>query len=181
MEPDWQLLDFMERCSPITFARIRCIDLKAEGTPYSTANPYFLGDTDFEPYVCVARISRQHPEMQVKYIFDTFSWASWTCKEPGLLGFINDGIVLLKALRNINVGYLNPDYEEARELLLRGGRLRSRKKAASWFAPNLKFYCSQQELCEENFRRAAGRNYERVAGGLDTWIAVMKGWIKDGV
>jgi hypothetical protein len=100
-------------CPPVKFIWIRRIELhiKALATPYSEHHSYFLTEDHLEAYVRVAKLCRQHPDIEVKYIFNSFTWNRRYHLGPESRGFVNQGIVLLKALRNVNVRYLNPDLQ----------------------------------------------------------------------
>jgi hypothetical protein len=169
-------------CPPVKFIWIRRIELhiKALATPYSEHHSYFLTEDHLEAYVRVAKLCRQHPDIEVKYIFNSFTWNRRYHLGPESRGFVNQGIVLLKALRNVNVRYLNPDSAASLELLRLGTALRGRWKAGGWYAPNLRFYPRQDELDEESFRLHAGTSYNGVVGGVEKWIEVTKSWVKDG-
>jgi len=182
LEPDKQLLTLERLCPPARFDWITCIELniKALATPYSMHHRYFLENHHFDAYVRIARFCRQHPGIEVKYVLDSFTWHAAYHLGPESRGFINQGIVLLKALRNIDVSYLNPDPVAAQELLRIGSGLRGRRNKASWYAPNLRFYPNQYELDEDSFRVHAGRSYLGVGGGLERWIEVTKSWVKNG-
>lgn len=182
LEPEKQLLTLESLCPPASFDRITRIELhiKALATPYSMHHQYFLENHHLDAYARIARFCRQHPGIEVKYVLNSFTWHASYHLGPESRGFINQGIVLLKALRNIDVSYLNPDPVAAQELLEIGAGLRSRRNKTSWYAPNLRFYPNQHELDEDSFRVNAGKSYEGVVGGLEKWIEVTKSWVKNG-
>jgi hypothetical protein len=65
-------------------------------------------------------------------------------------------------------------------LLAYGAHCRSRRKVASWYADDLKFYPRQDALDEDDLRGRAGVGAENVDDGVETWIAVARAWIEDG-
>ena len=85
----------------------------------------------------------------------------------------------MKALRNIDAGYLNPEWAE--DLIAHGASLRSKRKMISWYAPNLKFFPAQDEFDERVFRAGArGVEFDGIEGGLERWIEVAKDWAENG-
>lgn len=180
MEPTEQLLEFERLCSPTKFCWIEQVELhiKALAVPVSEILGHFSTNSHLDVYVRAARWCRQHPEVDVKYVLNAFSWQS--CHQLGSRGFIDQGIVLLKALRNIDVGYLESHPGAGQELVSCGERSRGRRKKESWYASNLKFYPSQSIFDEERFRSRAGTSATGVEGGVNKWVEVASSWTRDG-
>jgi hypothetical protein len=181
LEPDLQLLEFTRLCSPTKFAWVQTVELhiKALAMPYREHLSYFLKPHHIDAYIRVAQFCRKHPAISVKYILNSFTWLSAFHVARESQGFINQGIVLQKTLRNKNLSWLRPGM--ARYLLEEGADLRGRRKVQSWFAENLKFFPRKEAFDEKTFRRGArGVTFEGVKGGVDTWIATAKEWCEDG-
>lgn len=75
MEPDEQLVNFKSLCSRTKFLWIKNIELhiKALAMPGSEILRYFLTDRHLNAYVRAAHFCRQHPELDVKYVLNSFS------------------------------------------------------------------------------------------------------------
>jgi hypothetical protein len=180
LEPDRQLVEFKRLCSPAKFAWIQRIEVhtQALAMAYNEILLHFLMHDHVESYVRTAQFCRNHPKIEFKYVLNSFNWLTWSYLGPESCGFISQGIILLKALRNVDSSHLDPRH--ASRLLAYGARCRSRSKKESWYADNLKFYPRQDELDGDDFRRRAGRSAENVDGGVDTWVVAAKAWIEDG-
>jgi hypothetical protein len=147
--------------------------------PYSRHLQYFLTSAHLDAYTRVARFCRANPQVTVKYILNSFTWWHNYHLAPESRGFINQGIVLHKALRNVDVGALNPG--QAGDLLEVGKASCGRRKRKGWDAPNLRFFPGQDEFLEGMFRDGArGVDFEGVEGGVERWIEVARRWAEEG-
>tara|TARA_R110002003_G_scaffold126_32_gene11731 strand:+ start:24488 stop:24937 length:450 start_codon:yes stop_codon:yes gene_type:complete len=147
--------------------------------PYSRHLQYFLTSAHLDAYARVAKFCRANPQVTVKYVLNSFTWWYNYHLAPESRGFINQGIVLHKALRNVDVGALNP--AQAGHLLEVGGASCGRRKRKSWDAPNLRFFPGQDEFLEGMFRDGArGVDFEGVEGGVERWIEVARRWAEEG-
>ncbi|KAH7079750.1 hypothetical protein FB567DRAFT_552146 [Paraphoma chrysanthemicola] len=181
LEPDQQLLTFASLCSPAKWSWIKSIELhiKALAMPYRMHLTYFLTEDHLDAYARVANFCRDNPNIQVKYILNSLYWGAGYHVGAGARGIINQGIVLHKALRDVDVSYLHP--QEAADLLEYGAVLRRGKNVSLWYAPNLRFYPMQKKMDEMEFRRGRGSvNMDEVEGGMDKWIEVVNDWVKNG-
>lgn len=181
LEPDRQLLEFTRLCSLTKFAWLTTVELhiKALAIPYYEHLSYFLKPHHMNAYARVAQFCRKHPAISVKYILNSFTWLSafHAAHESG--GFINQGIVLQKTLRDRDVSWLNP--KMARYLLTMGTYFRGDRKEQSWFTSNLRLFPRQGAFDEKIFRRGAtGVRFEGIKGGIDTWITTVKDWLEKG-
>jgi hypothetical protein len=179
-DPDQQLLEYERLCLPEKFAWVWHIELNIEALvmPCSPYLGYFRTSDHLEVYMRVAKFCRKYLNITAKYVINSFSWHPCFHMAPESRGFINQGIVLRKALYNIDLGALNP--RQAIRLLDYGKDLRQGKKTTNWDATNMKFYPDQDKFNEQTFRRCAERSFDDIEGGLEKWIEVAKSWIEDG-
>ncbi|KAF2831192.1 hypothetical protein CC86DRAFT_430930 [Ophiobolus disseminans] len=181
LKPSRQLLEFVRLCSPAKFEWIKTIELqiKALVMSYKHHLRYFLTESHLNAYTRVAQFCRNNPHINVKYVFNSFTWWHNYHMAPESRGFINQGIILLKALRDVDASYLNP--EDAEDLLAYGEAQRDDRSVDSWAAPNLRFFPAQDEFDQRVFRGGArGVEFDGIEGGLEGWIEVAKIWAEDG-
>jgi hypothetical protein len=152
---------------------------KALAMSYTQLYPYFLTQNHLQAYTRLAELCRNNPGIKVKYVFRTFSDFSRYHVGSASRGLMHQGIVLLKALRKIDVATL--DLSKEPELVCLGERPRRSRKVEDWYADNLRFFADPSPFDEEKFRANAGcGGLAGVKGGVDRWVEVEKDWKENG-
>jgi hypothetical protein len=160
LEVGAQLAYFERLCSAPEFAWIRNVHLhiKALGISYKSILMLLF---EFQTLRCLhaGRGHVSHASTHVGEVrLEVIQFASVLPHR----GFNNQDIVLLKALRDVDVGALDP--QRRRTCLSMRGKLRMER----WMAPNLKIFASREEFNEETFRaQAKDVDFSKVKGGLE--------------